>query len=541
MNVNIKKMANLELRFNSYSNAKCFVALLLLLLVALALRAPGYDGRAFWIDEGWRINLIIDPEVWKSYYPIPSLSAALTSPLWLILNRVIFDLLGTSSEVLRLSSLFSGLISVYLAFYIIRIIGGTFSLSLSAGLIFALNSEFIAYSNEFKPYIFEVGIHLFALLIFLKIILNENLSLTKLLFLFTIYSFALLASPTIVFLLPGLIISLLIYYFMYKKNFFDVLILASLLAIFTGFLYFTLWKYGATNDMVYFWRAGFYEKTNESSYFIYIVDQLKGFGVGAFGLLGKKSVPNQMVIIIFGFFLFSIFSYKLILHKFRENTVYKLLGIYYGCFIVTILIINIAGLWPIGLARPNQFIYAHIIIISIIILSFLSINKINNILTIFVCIYLIGNLGAVDLNTLRRLAPPLQQNDLVYKDFLEGGPLLNIIKEQCKKSKVIVFANPGMATALIYLRSKKVENENNLSILNWNCIDIKGIGDAYANIDGFNKIIKTDNPMKYPMWFLHSHIGPEDISIMINQVSQYGSVNHDTRLVGAGYFSVTAE
>ena len=68
------------------------VALALALALALAcialwLRLPGFDGRAFWNDELWRITLFLDSDPVQTYLFHPDAMTAITSPLYLALLK----------------------------------------------------------------------------------------------------------------------------------------------------------------------------------------------------------------------------------------------------------------------------------------------------------------------------------------------------------------------------------------------------------------------------------------------------------------------
>ena len=87
--------------------------------VALWLRLPGFDGRAFWIDELWRVTLFLDSTPVQTYLFKPDSMTAITSPLYLALLKAITQF-SVSPEALRLPSLAAGVGSAVLAFAAMR-------------------------------------------------------------------------------------------------------------------------------------------------------------------------------------------------------------------------------------------------------------------------------------------------------------------------------------------------------------------------------------------------------------------------------------
>src|SRR5580698_10082561 len=239
------------------SKTASWLAIAALLAVALAVRLPGYDGRALFVDELWRALLILDPQFLHSYLA-PTVETAITSPVYALLVQWVAAF-RISPDTLRLPSLLPGLLACPMAFALTRKAGGGLALSFLAGLFFALNGNFIAFSNQMKPYMFEVCVHLACLYAWLVTISAPRPGLRVWAICLLTLTLAVFSTPTAVFLLPAFGVSLFVRFLRDGDT-------ASLKRCVLGFaglgivvaaLYFFSWRHGASGDMLSIWAAGF--------------------------------------------------------------------------------------------------------------------------------------------------------------------------------------------------------------------------------------------------------------------------------------------
>lgn len=118
------------------------LVLLCLMSVGFLLPLPGYDGRALWADEFWRVLLILNPDIFMDYTRTPNVNTAITSPLYVIINRFI-SLFFVNVIMLRLSFFIPVILSISLVFLLIKHIGWSFNYSILAALFFCVNFSFI--------------------------------------------------------------------------------------------------------------------------------------------------------------------------------------------------------------------------------------------------------------------------------------------------------------------------------------------------------------------------------------------------------------
>ncbi len=170
--------------------------------IALLTRLPAHDNRPLWTDELWRVLLVLDPHYLQMYLSGHGAGAAITSPLYALFIKAV-SAFYVSPNTLRLSSFIPGVLAPLMAFAIIRKWGGSLALSFAAGLPFALNGVFVSYSNELKPYVFEVFVHLACFYVWMMMVAPQRPTIRTWALCFLTLVLALLSTPNAIFLLPA--------------------------------------------------------------------------------------------------------------------------------------------------------------------------------------------------------------------------------------------------------------------------------------------------------------------------------------------------
>lgn len=114
------------------------------LLIALALRAYGLGDESLWLDENHTLSLI--KKSWSG-----TTSEATQGPLFLLLEKLITDFVGTSEAALRLLSVLCGMGSIALI-YRLSLVIFTPSAALWATWLAAVNPVMIHLSQDARPY-----------------------------------------------------------------------------------------------------------------------------------------------------------------------------------------------------------------------------------------------------------------------------------------------------------------------------------------------------------------------------------------------------
>jgi len=508
---------------------------LLFLLVAFgfSLRLPGFDGRALWVDELWRANLMLEKGSIFRYWDSPDLYTAITAPLYLLFNMLL-GWVNPSPSGLRLSSLLPGLASIAVSFFIARKAGANLGWSIIAAALFAANSQFIHYSNEFKPYMFEVMVHLGCMYFWLELLTSNSSRLGQWVIFSVVLLIASFCTANIVFVLPAMFLSLLDKVLIQEKDK-VVHLLASCFIVGCAVigLYFFVWSYGSDKGLISYWADNFHNPIREG-YLTFVVKKMFGMWIGAFSLVGTGRVMFVASMLGLVGALYSCCRSSL----FSLQTVRGLI-IYFLLFILTLFIINRMELWPIGQIRPNQFVFAIVAIWWVIFLSrTLSVRAQWLMVFIVVGVTLLGA-AKTSWFYLKGLGPPFEQSDRVWSAFSISKPTGVAIFEQCKLKPVTVFINPSMSHAYNYYV------KNNDSTITWStlssrCVAIKFVQDAYSNEDVLRSQIAAEQPSTGVQWYAFSHLNEQEVNKLKVLASEFGSIQIGESFQGAGYFSVVS-
>ena len=506
----------------------------LVVALALVLRLPGYGGRALWLDELWRVNLMLDDNIFERYWHSPDVYTAITAPLYLILNKVI-AFFGLAPEILRLSSLVPGLASVVMAFLLARKVGAGLLLASTAALLFAVNNDFVRYSNEYKPYMFEVFVHLCCTYVWLDLVLSEAPPRTKWLTFFGVFAVAVFCSPTVVFLLPAAGVSILVHVWPRAQRHLGLAITGfGGLGLLVLLLYVFVWSYGSDKELVSYWANGFY-KLQEDSYLVFVAERLFAFWRGSFATVGASKLLPLVTLIMF----FTVSAYALTTKVESRPRFTQSVVAFYIVFLLTLLLLNYAELWPIGRLRPNQFVYAHFTMMFMF--ALISCQKLRVRQNFGIIIIILVLLGASRTNSLKlaEMGPPTEQSDKVWEAFMRLGQAGQIVDSQCAKAAVNVFFNPSMGHAITYFVRHDQSINRAPSVLKQSCVRLIGTSDAYADAAKTRQQILDNGALNEPFWFIYSHLTDAEVAVLKSVAGRFGVLSSETAFVGAGFFQVT--
>jgi len=507
------------------------VAALLLVLLGFILRLPGFDGRAFWVDELWRVNMILTPKSLERYWNTPDLYTAITSPMYLLLNNLI-GWFSTSPSILRTSSLLPGLTSIVLAFAISIRASSSLVWASAIAALFAANTNFIQYSNEFKPYMLEVMVHMTCLYVWLDLIASKASTSRQWLSLSLILLFSAICASNIVFVLPAIILSLLDKVWAHER---DKLKLA--LGVFSAVglvvlgLYIFIWSYGSDKGLISYWAASFYDPSHES-YLKFSITRIMGIWKGAFSIAGTRS---WMIVISYLGLIFVVFTCGR--HTTKIGITARAILIYSLSIIFTLLAINRMGLWPIGEIRPNQFLFAIASMLWALFLGALLPLRWQRLLGLLVLVVIAIGVYKTSYEYLEGLAPPLEQSDYVWESFTASSPAGKIILDDCKVHPVTVFIGPAMSHAYQYFSAIN-KNSGVINVLMGKCTVIIGVPDAYSEPEKFrNRLIEFSSSGSL-VWHAYSHLSDVEISQLKSIAQEFGALTYEESFVGAGLFAV---
>lgn len=140
---------------------------LALLVLGAAIRVRQWAaGRSLWLDEALLARSLVERgHLGLAVRPLDHNQAA--PMLWLQAERLVLDALGTGERALRLLPLLGGLLGLVLAAQLTRRLLPPVLVPVAVGLV-ALSPSLVYYSNELKPYSWDVAVTLALVLVALR-------------------------------------------------------------------------------------------------------------------------------------------------------------------------------------------------------------------------------------------------------------------------------------------------------------------------------------------------------------------------------------
>lgn len=352
----------------------------------------------------------------------------MSPPFFTLATKVMTKILGFREYVFRIIPFLVGC-AVLPAFYVLskKILDKKFSIIIAFAL-FALNTNLIKYSCEFKPYILDVFFAIICVIFFL------NLNLTKISRGKTLFYSGLLALvpwfslPSIFVISAGIIISL---FENFKNNFAKKLLLIAPVAL-NLLIYlklFILNNYSHSNYLVSFWDIAFLNKSANSMIYV---------------LLITLDYLLQPVNYIFFVALFLIFSFGVM---FKHNKKFAQISV---ITIILLLTASHFNIYPFA-SRLTLFIFPIILLTLLKPLDFISINKkIASILLILFYIIIFCGYPA-------RIASFFDTNAFNRKEY--PREMTALIMQKIKPNDIIYVNNSSDADFAYYSSFYKFRNK----------------------------------------------------------------------------------
>lgn len=521
-------------------------AMLTLVCAALLLRLPGYEGRPLWNDELWRANLILDPAFWHDYFFAPSVGSAITSLAYAVVVKCL-GLFGPDPDILRLSSLIPGVLAGLVAFFLTRKAGGGLALALVAGLIFAFNPNFISYSKEMKPYMFEVLVHMAGLYAWFVMLQIPRPNIRAWLLYFFVLLFAVFSTPTAIFMLPAAGLTLFVRFLMdgahknvRNSNLAACTAVFTIIGVVVAALYYFVWRHGSNDDMLSIWADGFSQSGN---YLRFLVSALMQMWRQAFNTGVGLPRQAELALAIFGGVLVWIFVNRKALAAPIRYFLF-----FYSVLGATVCFLNFMNIWPLGAMRVNLFLYAYLVMLLFVLAAQLPVsNIVARLCLLGVCLLLVWSLHSaasrahyrnLAVNRLSILGAPIERSDLVIEDFSPSGPVGRAILADCPKQKTLVIADGYMSSAVSYYTKYDVPHRQGAALLEGPCVRYAKYTEAYLHPDDTNSALEKLLPGVSHAWFIHMHLGDSEVAAIRGIAERYGHVTHMKSYEGAGYFEL---
>jgi hypothetical protein len=518
-------------KLNSYID---LIATLLVIGFTLLLHISSFKYTPFWVDELWRANLILNPNVINLYINYPDSFTGITPPLYLALNKFLATF-EVSPQILRLSSIIPSVLTPGIAYLIIRKLNGDILSAILAGIFFTLNIELYTHSLQFKPYSLEIFTHLICVYFLIHLISKGNLKNQDYFIYSLVFILALLATMNIFFILPAIAITLFLNARLLnsKNNQFKTVLLFIGLLFFALFLYWFIWRFANNKDMQTYWVEGF---NQGQAYPIFAYQKFREIFLGSITILGLSADgPFYIKITQSGVIGISII-FLLILSIFfaREKRLNLLWIVFIAILLVTTTFLNYLHLWPLGQFRSNIFINAYIILWMCSIVSLIKFRNIS-----FMAILIIaGAIFIFSRTTIYQLKNTAinEQSDMVFRDFSIDGEVRNSIKYECVQGiKTKIYMNSSFSHAYKYFNTYDQYGKENWRFPN-ECVDIKIFTDQQFLIA--TTLLSADLKKDDSVWLLYSHIPLNEITALTDAINKQGTIRVWKPYSNAGYLHV---
>ena len=516
------------------------VALALALALALAcialwLRLPGFDGRAFWNDELWRITLFLDSDPVQTYLFHPDAMTAITSPLYLALLKAVTQF-SVSTQALRLPSLAAGVGSAVLAFAAMRRADAGLIVSTLIALVFAANPQFIRYSNELKPYIVEILVHLACLFCWLGVVLSTSPGRSDLIRLFAVLGVAVVFASNVVFVLPSYTITML-WAIRRRPTLWPTFAIGlAFIGLLVGACHLLIWRYANTDaGMMEYWADGFWTG-GVLQYPTWLWSRLMEM-VDATFTLSTSYKPSRKYWLI----VFLVMAGMLLLRDRRINRdLLWLTTLFFGVFVATLATLNRLGFWPLGALRPNLFAYALIAAgVGMLLACFARITLLRVLYGVGLVFALVGVAGT-NTDVLKLYNSPLEEHDKVWESFRADAPVGKKILGDCARGiSVKVLVNPAMNWARIFHARQDAMEQRPPSALTDSCVTfIPVLNGSAALLQAIELARNTADGRAPDIWVLYSFVSKEGAAALRESAARLGSIDFSAEFDRAGYFKV---
>lgn len=509
------------------------------LAFGFSLRFPGFDGRALWVDELWRTNLILQSDIFRRYFTAPDVYTAITAPGYVGLNWLL-TAWHVSVETLRLSSLAPALLSIVFAGALAWRVNAGPALTALTVVMFASNIDFIAYSNEFKPYMFEVLLHLVSFYVWVGLIMSGPRAPQQFVVFFSVLTLAALSTANFVFIFPALAVSVLLDAWLRPGR--EGLIPAtagfSAISVMLGAMYILIWSHGSDDDLRHYWSEGFYDPTGEN-YPQFVLQTSWAMWQATFTFAGGVTAGSlALIATLAALVLVVVDRLPRIGRRFLGFTVF------YVTLFATLWVLNALRLWPLGQLRPNLFIYGHLLAFSVVLLAAASATggeigrrAISAAAMGATTLLLIGVIDT-DMRYLRNYGPPVEQTDLVLSDFVDGGGMGSPIVPPCRQPKATLFVTGFMSLAVDYYTTLDDHGRLRYALLTSDCFDVVRTAEAYQNPAQVREEIAAHIGTDQQLWFLYSHLSDAEAQSLKLVAGIFGKVSNERAYTGAGYFRI---
>jgi len=142
---------------------------------------------------------------------------------------------------------------------------------------------------------------------------------------------------------------------------------------------------------------------------------------------------------------------------------------------------------------------------------------------------------------LENQSAPLEQTDLVMRDFANDGIVGRDILNHCGRAKTTVFANGFMSVAAKYFAEYDAKGKLRFDLSKNECVDFVSTSEAYSDAKSVELKIAQNIRLGTETWFIYSHLNDNEIGRLEQIAEKFGRVGDQQNYTGAGYFKLIVD
>jgi hypothetical protein len=305
-------------------------------------------------------------------------------------------------------------------------------------------------------------------------------------------------------------------------------------------LYLFSWRHGASRDMLTIWAAGF--AGPGESYGHFLATRLSDMWQAAFQLIVIEPAVAALMAALF----VAVIVWGSITGRFRQ-AIFRNCLIFYAALLAIFCLINALRIWPLGALRPNQFLYAHMLMLFFLVAAQISVPR----LALQICagcallaFALEAHAYASKLNIpgiekrLFNYSAPIEPSDWVVETFSYSGAIGKSIVAGCPAHKTTIISEGVMTMAVHYYIRFDAAHRKGAALLDSKCVDLTTIPEAYMDPQGATAALSKSLHPGTSAWFVYTHLDDSEVAILQKIAAQFGGIGQVRRRGNAGYFEL---
>jgi hypothetical protein len=203
--------------------------------------------------------------------------------------------------------------------------------------------------------------------------------------------------------------------------------------------------------------------------------------------------------------------------------------------ILLAVVLNAAGMWPLGPIRVNMFLFGFLIVITFVGYGLACnwIRPLRYVLIPALFVWYGFNAFPSQTQAFRLMGPVHQDVPSVLRALADD------VGSGCS-AKQLVIGNNSIAHAVGYYRDHHAVLSRLFADRLESCVEIVYAGEISRDPATVEKTIVEGLQRRPALWFIYSHLDKKEVSQLKELLTRHGAITVERHFEGAGMFKVTA-